>query len=231
MIKLLLRSLTDVFYPPLCGFCAHPLLDNEEVLCLHCLAALPRTQFHSLPENETVMRLAGRFRFVQASSFLYFSKDGITQHLLHQVKYGQQRQTAAYLSKLFAAELQKTDWFTSVDVIIPVPLHSSKQKTRGFNQSAVIARTLAEQSGKIFSENNLKRIRKTQTQTLKTRFERLKNLEQAFELMRKPELEHQHVLIVDDVLTTGATLESCALVLKDVPGIRISLATIAIAHQ
>lgn len=227
-----LRSLSQLIFPVLCEGCFHPLTEAEKVLCLHCAVALPRTAYHSLPENETTLRLAGRFRFENASSFLYFSKDGLTQRLLHQIKYEGRQELAHYLAALFSKELLNTEWMNKVDAILAVPLHPEKEAKRGFNQSELFAATIARTSDKELLRGVLKRTRFTDTQTLKSRSERLENLSSAFETAENSmKAENKHLLLIDDVLTTGATIEACALALSHIPGIRISIATLAIAHQ
>lgn len=226
-----LRPLSELLFPSLCAGCLHPLTESEEELCLHCNWALPRTGYHHLPDNETSLRLAGRFRFEQASSFLYFAKDGLTQSLLHQIKYDGRKDLATYLGLLFARELHATAWLDSIDAVLPVPLHPKKEAKRGFNQSALVAKALATAANKELLNGTLIRRHFTETQTLKSRAERLDNLKDAFSMTSSAAAQNKHVLLVDDVLTTGATIEACATALATVPGMRLSVATLAIAHQ
>jgi ComF family protein len=207
----------------------HPLTKGESVLCLHCSLNLPKTRYHHLTANETTLRLAGRFRFEQASSFLYFSKEGMTQKLLHQMKYEGRKQLAVYLATLFAKELNDCGWFDTIDALLPVPLHPKKENKRGYNQSMLLAKGIATISQKEILAGVLKRSTFTETQTHKSRSERLENLSRAFSLKEITEAKNKHILLIDDVLTTGATIEACALHLSQIPGVRLSVATLAVA--
>lgn len=224
-----LQPLAQLLFPPLCAGCMHPLTETEAVLCLHCSLNLPKTQYHHLPANETTLRLAGRFHFQQASSFLYFSKEGITQKLLHQIKYEGNKQLAVYLAQLFAKALVGCGWFDTIDALIPVPLHPKKEKKRGYNQSELLTRGIGTISQKEILTGLLERSKFTETQTHKSRSERLENLAQAFSLSDTTRAQNKHILLVDDVLTTGATIEACALHLLEIPGVQLSVATLAIA--
>lgn len=223
--------LSGLFFPSLCAGCLHPLTESEQELCLHCNWVLPRTGYHDLSANETSLRLAGRFRFEQASSFLYFTQDGLTQNLLHQIKYEGRKSLATYLAMLFAGELQASGWLNQIDAVIPVPLHPRKQAKRGFNQSELLAAALAKAADKELLTGMLIRRHFTETQTLKSRAERLDNLKNAFSLVSSATANNKHLLLVDDVLTTGATIEACATALAEIPGMRLSVATLAIAYQ
>lgn len=227
----LLRPLSQLLFPALCAGCLYPLTESETILCLHCHLALPRTDYHRLASNETTLRLAGRFRFEQATSFLYFAPEGLTQSLIHQIKYEGRKELAIYLGEMFCRELQQSDWMSSIDALLPVPLHPRKQKKRGFNQSDMLAETMAKAARKELLTGVLKRTQFTETQTHKSRAERLENLHQAFALSDAKAAADKHILLVDDVLTTGATIEACARTLATIPGIRLSIATLAIAYQ
>jgi len=220
-------GLSHIFYPRACEGCRRPLLKAEQVLCLHCLDLLPRTLHAHIPQNETAMRLAGRFPFVAAASFAWFTSEGLMQHLLHGLKYKGKRETGIFLGRQFAADLRTASWIPAIDLIIPVPLHRRKAAIRGYNQSELIAEGIGEELRIPVSGNILYRVRNTDSQTKKSREDRAENMRDAFELKRFP--EGRHVLLLDDVLTTGATLEACALTLLAGGDVRISLATIGLA--
>ena len=190
---------------------------------------LPITAYHHLPNNQTAQLFSGRFRFHAATSFAYFTKDGLLQLLLHELKYKGSKEIGIYLGTLFATELMQTNWIREVDCIIPVPLHTKKQQLRGFNQSECIAHGLSAILHLPVVTNNVYRSKNTDSQTRKSRSQRLENMNEAFAIKDTLNLEGKHVLLVDDVLTTGATLESCALSLLQVKGLKISIATIGIA--
>jgi ComF family protein len=190
---------------------------------------LPRTDYHLMPENDTVLRLAGRVPFTHATSFAYFINDGLLQHLLHGLKYLNKKENGAYLGKQFAYDLQQTDWIRTVDVIIPVPLHAKKEAVRGYNQSVLIGEGMCNILHIPVNNKVLKRVRHTESQTQKSRAERLENMKDAFVVKDAAAIKDKHVLLIDDVLTTGATLEACALALLKVQDTRVSIATIGIA--
>jgi ComF family protein len=230
MTNTLLQGFSHLFYPRLCTSCSKPLLPEEEILCLNCnIYLLPRTAYHHIPENETAMRLAGRIPFVKATSFVYFIAEGLVQHLLHELKYNNKEEIGLYLGKQFGYDLQQVNWASEIDMILPVPLFADKEKSRGFNQSTIIADGMAEVLDIPVNTTILKRIKNTETQTQKTREERLLNVKDAFIAANTDLLEGKHVLILDDVLTTGATIEACVQALLHIPDIRVSIATLAIA--
>lgn len=222
-------SLLHLFYPRLCEGCSKPLLLSEKVLCIGCTPHIPRTEYHHIPGNDTAARFAGRVPFQHATTFAYFTPDGLLQHLLHQLKYKDKQEIGIYLGKQFGYDLLETDWAKNIDLILPVPLHPKKEAERGYNQSKLIAEGMSDSLHIPVLTDALYRTRHTESQTKKSRAERIENMQDAFGAKHIQRLQHKHVLIVDDVLTTGATLESCALALSDVPGIQVSFGTIGIA--
>lgn len=216
-------------YPRLCIGCAKSLLDQEKVLCLVCANELPLTNYHHIPENETASRFAGRIKFKHATSFAYFSKDGLLQKLLHEFKYKNNKAAGVFMAQRFAYALQKTDWIKEIDLLVPVPLYRSKLNERGYNQSEIIAKTLSLVLHLEIDNLSLARIANTDSQVRKSRAERAENMTQAFSVVRMDNLKGKHILIIDDVLTTGATIESCAAALQSVEGLKLSIATLGIA--
>lgn len=223
------RSLVHLFYPKLCLGCTTALLIQENILCLACANQLSITQHYHIRDNETVLRFAGRFSFENACSFAFFTKNSLVQILMHELKYKGNQEVGVYLGKQFAYALQNTHWIHSIDVIVPVPLFSKKQAERGFNQSACIGAAMAQYLAKPMQLDVLKRNRHTESQTQKSRQERVINMQDAFVIINPSRLVGKHVLLIDDVLTTGATIESCVLALQSIQGIQISIATIGIA--
>jgi predicted amidophosphoribosyltransferase len=130
---------THLFFPRLCEGCAQPLISPEEVLCLSCFVSIPKTAYHDIADNETALRFAGRVPFQQATSFAYFTNEGLLQQLLHLLKYKNRKEIGQYLGKQFGYELLDSAWIKDIDMIVPVPLHVKKQAKRGFNQAAIIA--------------------------------------------------------------------------------------------
>lgn len=218
-----------LLFPRLCEGCREALLRQEEVLCLGCQASLPQTNFHHHADNEAALRVAGRIPFEHATAFAYFSDGGLLQHLLHRLKYRGRKCIGSYLGEQAGWALRKAPWIHKINAIVPVPLHPRKQALRGFNQSALIAAGMGKVLQVPMIERALRRTRHTESQTLKSREERVLNVRDAFVASRDALPEQAHVLLVDDVLTTGATLESAASALLVVPGLQLSICTIALA--
>ncbi|RYD59519.1 MAG: ComF family protein [Sphingobacteriales bacterium] len=230
MLQQIAEGLTHLLFPRLCAGCNKPLLPEEDILCLNCnVYYLPRTAYHHLPENETILRFAGRFPFEKATSLAYFTGEGLLQHLLHELKYNDRKEIGTFLGLQLAYDLKQTGWANSIDAIIPVPLHPDKEKLRGYNQSIIIAEGMSDVLAVPTLPNALERIRNTESQTQKSREERIANVQEAFAVKDAEKIKGKHLLLIDDVLTTGATLESCALALLNAPGVRISIATVGIA--
>ena len=230
MMKIpILYYLTELIFPRLCVTCGDKLIEQEQWICLHCLHHVPRTNFHLHPENRVAQLFYGRVRIEFGTSFFYFSKGSKYQSLLHNLKYKGMKELGAEIGKHFGIDLLQSDDFTSVDLICPVPLHPQKEKKRGYNQSWWIAYGIAEQMKKPLSDDNLKRVTATETQTKKTRFERWQNVEGIFELSDPEAFSGKHILLVDDVVTTGSTLEACAQAILSKTDARVSIATLATA--
>jgi ComF family protein len=210
--------------------CNKPLLEEEEILCLNCnVYNIPRTAYHHIADNETLMRFTGRVPVQKATSFAYFANEGLLQHLLHELKYNDRKDIGIYLGKQLGYDLQQIVWADAIDAIVPVPLHPDKQKQRGYNQSELIAAGMSKVLDIPVLPGGLKRTRNTESQTQKTREERIENMSDAFEIADKDALAGKHILLIDDVLTTGATLEACALALRQAKDVTISIATIGVA--
>ncbi len=225
-----LTDFLNLFFPNLCQACGRSLIKSENIICLECLYKLPKTNFH-LHENNPISRIFwGRADIQAATSFLFFNKGGHVQKLIHELKYKGNTETGKYLGEQFGRDLYDSELFGNIDIIIPVPLHKKRLHSRGFNQSEVICNGMSISMKKPINTNCLQRLEHTDTQTKKARYTRWENVVGKFGIVDSAELEGKNLLLVDDVLTTGATLESCAQVLLEIPDVKVSVATLAYAQ-
>ncbi len=218
-----------LFYPRICGGCETALVKGEQHLCLHCRMELPFTTFENIKDNPVERIFYGRVMLEFATSLLFYSKGTKVQHILHQIKYNDRKELAVFLGNIFAQRLQNNPYLKDVSVIIPVPLHPQKLHVRGYNQSALFAEGIQEVWNIPVHTTNLVRIAETASQTQKSKIERWENVAAAFKLKNPTALKDKHILLVDDVLTTGATLEACANTILNATPCKVSVATIAIA--
>lgn len=223
------QALSSLAFPNMCRGCYNELLGKEELVCLHCWNTIPRTKFQHYAMNDVARKLYGRIYFNRACAAYYFSKVSSIQELLHHVKYRNDVALGLELGRRMALELEESKWLQHMDCIIPIPLSERKKKERGYNQSELLARGISEVCGIAVETNSVIRKRNTSTQTKMNVTQRLENMKDAFELNLKTTLEGKHVLLLDDVLTTGATIESCAREILKVPGTEISILTLAYA--
>lgn len=228
--NLWITDFINLFFPNNCSVCGNSLVSQEEVICTGCQFKLPRTNFHFEPENPIARIFWGRVNLKTATSFLFFNKGGNVQHLVHQLKYKGKKNVGRYLGKLIGYELIQSPVFASVDLIVPVPLHPKKERLRGFNQSLIIAEGLSESLQKPLSKNNLERLIHTSTQTKKSRYSRWENVKDVFGIKAPEKFAGKHILLVDDVLTTGATIEACAQKILEIEGTNVYAVTLAYAQ-
>lgn len=230
LIKDWLGSFLSLLFPRCCVVCGRPLAKGEECLCTMCNIELPRTDYHLRKDNPVEKLFWGKIPLERATSFYFYRKGSDFRQILHQLKYGGQKGIGAIMGRYMAAELQQSGFFEGVDVILPVPLHKKKQQIRGYNQSEWIARGITAVTGIPIDTEAVVRRKNTETQTRKSSLERWENVEGIFELHHAEALAGKHILIVDDVLTTGATTVECASCLTGIEGIRISVLTLAVAE-
>jgi ComF family protein len=223
----LFTDFVQLFFPRYCLGCEEPMVRGEEVLCSNCLVNLPKMEGWLEESNPVRLKFAGRLPVTYAFAFLKFRKSGLVQHLLHQLKYNHHPEIGVRLGMVYAKELINAGLNPSFDCIIPVPLHSSRKRTRGYNQSHEFARGLATVWGTAVSETISIRKSKTTTQTRKSRWQRWENVQAVFDLAAGVDLTNQHILLVDDVITTGATLEACGSKLIQAGCGKLSIACIA----
>jgi len=222
-----LKDFIALIYPEVCGVCDNVLHSHERYFCLDCIIKLPRTNYHQFPDNPIEKSFWGKFKIEKAAAFLFFQRGEKVQHLIHQLKYGGRKEIGYEIGKEYGKELLKSSVFSNVDVIVPIPLHRMKKKSRGYNQSEMFAKGLAEVMKIETDFDSVERVAYTETQTKKKRFARFSNVESIFKVVKPERLEGKHILLVDDVITTGATIGSCAAPLLEVKDVRVSIAGIA----
>ena len=230
-MKKLLDNIFSMFYPRLCAGCGNALRQNEELLCLHCLLHLPETHYHQQERNPLQDIFAGRVPVREVASLMFYHKGSIAQNILHQLKYKGKKEIGRYLGRYYGQQLRQEARFRSVDCILPIPLHPRKQRKRGYNQSEWIAMGLSEGMGIPYRNDVLVRTHFTDTQTKKSRFNRWENVKEVFAVQNPEIIRYQHVLVCDDVLTTGATMEAAIQHLIEVEGVTVSVVTLATASH
>ncbi|MCD6065887.1 MAG: amidophosphoribosyltransferase [Bacteroidetes bacterium] len=227
----MLDDLVSLFYPKTCAACSNSLLKHEEVICNQCYIALPKSNFHKDPGNPLAKVLEGRFPFVNATGYYLFRKKSKVQNLLHELKYKNNPEAGIVAGAWFGAELAGTPDFSQCDFLLPVPLHPKRLRQRGYNQSEKIALGMSEQLNIPLSEDLLYRKVATNTQTKKDKGDRWANVENIFDVKDHKKYEGKMILLVDDVITTGATIEACARSLQQIGGVRICIAALAFAGE
>jgi ComF family protein len=225
-IKDVSEALLHYAFPHVCAGCGSDAIAKEQRLCLSCIAALPGTQFHLHRNNPVEKIFWGRLDVQHATAQYYLTPSSLIHRLLHQFKYRDEPLLAACLGTLMGSSLAASPLYSTVDVLVPLPLFPSRLRKRGYNQSAMLCQGISDMTGKPVRENVVRRTTFTETQTNKNRVERWQNMEGRFELTDGEALTHKHVLLVDDVITTGATLEACGKCLAEAPGVQISVATL-----
>lgn len=224
-----LADFISLLFPELCAACNASLVAGEQLICTECRYNLPYTDFHRQPDNPVAQQFWGKVKLEGAYALLYFNKGGKVQNMMHRFKYKGMHEIGNLMGEIGGRQLAQSDIFKSADFIIPVPLHKKRLRARGYNQSACFAEGLVTQLPALVELDNLVRVAATQTQTHKSRFERYRNMREVFRVVHPERLMNKHVLLVDDVVTTGSTLEACATELLKIEGLKLSIATIAYA--
>jgi len=217
-----------LFYPRCCMECGRHLFRESKPLCHVCLAELPLCGFSARAGNRVEELFYGRVRLEAATSYLYFKKYGIVQRLSHQLKYKGRQDIGRWAGEVLGEEMLRSERFLSIDLVMPVPLHSKKLRKRGYNQVTRFGQGLADQLNVPFKEDILTRCYAGRSLTAKNRIERNETMKDAFSLACPGRIRDKHILLVDDIITSGATLEACARMVLNVPGTRVSLATMAV---
>lgn len=228
----LVRDLMSLLSPPRCPVCGEPLARGEHVVCTYCRATAPLTGFWHEADNPVFRKFWGLVPIERASGFLFFVHGSGWRNLIHGFKYRAAWRSARAMGEWYGRCLKESGLYDDVDLVVPLPLHPLKRIRRGYNQSEYIAEGIAAQLGVGIDRRSVRRRRNTAAQTLKPRRERARNVEDAFAVRRPGQLEGRHILLIDDVLTTGSTLASCAAeILRAVPACRVSIAALAVSKH
>lgn len=226
-----LNDLLSLLFPRLCQACGNHLVRNEQVICTSCLLDMPLTGFHLQRDNALERSLWGRCYAEKATAWAYYRRGGKMQQLIHRLKYSGIREVGTFLGGYYGTILSDSGFMDGIDYLVPVPLHPSRQRKRGFNQAEVICLGISEATGVPLLGSALIRKGRSDTQTRKSRVERWENVENIFAAGPDQLPEEAHILIVDDVITTGSTIESCVNILRESGNLKVSVAALAVAES
>ncbi len=224
-----LNDIMDYVFPRYCVVCGQALSSSENFLCAECLIRLPRTNLHLQKDNDIEKNLWGKMPLERASAYLRYHKKGMVSTLVANLKYKGNARLGVFMGRCMAKDLQGSSFFAGIDFIVPLPLHKSRLKQRGYNQSEQLAQGISLVTNIPMRTDILVRKRNTETQTLKSEVQRWENLQDGFECRSPEELTGKHILLVDDVMTTGATVVACADACNKIPRLRISVLTLSVA--
>ena len=225
------KSIVNLFFPKVCSGCSSFLLSNENVICTVCRHDIPLTNHHLNPENDAFKKFYGRIPVMHTSALFYFHKKGIVQELIHNLKYKGHEEIGAILGEWYAEDLKTIDLLQSVDEIIPVPLHRRKLKERGYNQVTAFGTALSSSLNIDYNDSILVRNVYSKTQSKKNLLGRTEGIESTFDVVFTEKNHNKHFLLIDDVITTGSTLEACSRALLKIPGAKISIVCMAMAQS
>lgn len=225
------KNIVNLFFPPVCSGCHSFLISNENVICTVCRHNIPLTNHHLNPENEAFKKFYGRIPVEHTSALLLFHKKGIVQELIHNLKYKGQEDIGTVLGEWYADELKNLEILKTIHEIIPVPLHKRKLRERGYNQVTNFGTTLSSGLNIPYNPNLLVRNIYSKTQSKKTFLNRSDGIDTIFDVIFTEKDHNKHFLLIDDVITTGSTLEACSHALLKIPGARISIVCMAMAHS
>jgi len=225
------KNIINLFFPPVCAGCHSFLISNENVICTQCRHNIPLTNHHLNPENEAFRKFYGRIPVEYTSALLYFHKKGIVQELIHNLKYKGQEQIGTILGEWYAEDLKNATILQCIDEIIPVPLHKRKLRERGYNQVTNFGLSLSNGLNIQYNPNLLVRNIYSKTQSKKNLLNRSDGIDTIFDVSFTEKDHNKHFLLIDDVITTGSTLEACSHALLKIPGAKISIVCMAMAHS
>lgn len=226
-LKYYTNAFSHLLYPHNCESCGTDILNDADFLCAKCFYELPKTGFTDAIDNPIERIFYGRLKLEAAAAGYYFTKDGLLQHLVEQVKYKRNRELGVYLGKIIGNQLKKSSRFNNVDILVPLPLNIKKEAKRGFNQATLICEGIAQVWQHPIVADAVVRTVFTQSQTNKNRVARWQNMEGVFAVANAQQLQDKHILLVDDITTTGATLEACGSKILQVANTKLSILTVA----
>jgi len=227
LIKERTLDLLHLFYPHLCAGCQTDLLSLHDPVCPLCIASLPETGFENIAGNPIEKIFYGRIPVKTATAAFYFTKGSALQHIIHALKYEKNQSAGLMMGKILGKQLKSGSLFTNEYILVPVPMHSDKEKQRGYNQAAIIAKGMSQITGWSLCNDAVIKSTYTDTQTRKGRNDRWENIREVFQLKNSSALKDKQVLLIDDVLTTGATLEACGNCILQSSPASLSVATLA----
>lgn len=225
------KSIINLFFPVVCSGCKAFLLSNENVICTVCRHEIPLTNHHLNTENEALKKFYGRIPVEHASALTYFHKKGIVQEMIHSLKYRGHEEIGTVLGEWYAEDLKNLATIQSIDAIIPVPIHKKRLRERGYNQVTTFGLALSENLKIPYNSNLLRRYIYSKTQSKKNLLGRTEGIDAVFDVSFTEQDHNKHFLLIDDVITTGATLEVCSKALLKIPGAKISIVCMAMAHS
>ncbi len=225
-----LKGVAHLIYPQLCIVCNTQGVEVNDAFCIDCFSELPFTNQCQLKQNNFKDTFAGKIKIEHGASLFFFVKQGIVQKLIQELKYKNKPNNGTIMGKMLGYEILKSPYFRKIDFVVPIPLHNIKKSIRGYNQSEKIAHGITNIIGAEISVDNVVRIKNTDTQTKMNQEERKQNVSNAFAVKDVSVFENKHLLIVDDVLTTGSTLLECSNSIKDIQGVKLSFATLAMGE-
>lgn len=225
------NHLLNLFFPKSCAGCHSFLLSDEKVICTQCRHEIPLTNHHKIKDNEIFQKFYGRIPLEYGSALFYFHKKGIVQEMIHKLKYKGHEEISETIGNWYAAELKDLKQIKNIDYIIPVPLHKKRLRERGYNQVEGFGKALSENLKIPYEIRILQRKLYTKTQTKKNLLGRSDVIDNVFDVSFSEEHHGKHFLLIDDVITTGSTLESCSRALLRIPDAKISVVCMAMSHS
>jgi ComF family protein len=223
----LLDDFISLLFPRLCYGCGNHLTRSETLICTECYIMIPRTNYHLKSDNPVSQLFWGRCLIEKAAVFSFYTKDSRIKRMIHQLKYKGVKEIGYELGRIYGRSLRSSGYLDGIDLIIPVPLHASKKRQRGFNQSELISHGMSEVAEIPVDPDLLVRKTVTKTQTRKSRYDRWINVREVFVVKDKSKLKNRHILLVDDVITTGSTIEACANEILEAENVKVSVAALA----